>query len=87
MKVSLEERLRLDRGVAARWALGFAIAACIWTALVGMYIVSSQGGSEDLNVGNMTEEWAFIGVPLLACAAVLFVLSRWPRSRIPRGRK
>jgi hypothetical protein len=48
---------------------------------VGFYIWGSQGGSEDLNVGNMTEEWAFFGVPLLSIAALLFALSLWPRSR------
>ena len=51
--------------------------------MVGGYIWSSQGGSEDLTVGNMTEEGASIGAPLLACAAVLFVLSIWPRQRKP----
>jgi hypothetical protein len=66
---------------AARWAVGFAIAAGIWTLLVLWYIRGSQGGSEDLTVGNMTEEWAIIGVPLLVIAALLFVLSLWPRSR------
>jgi hypothetical protein len=86
MKVSLEERLQLNRRIAARRALGFAIAAGVWTALVGMYIASSRGGSEDLNVANMTEEWAIIGVPLLICAGLLFALSRWPRSRTSRGR-
>lgn len=81
MKVSLEERLRLNRRIAARWALGFAIAAGIWTLLVLWYIWGSQEGSEPLTVGNMTEEWAIIGVPLIALAALLFVLSLWPRSR------
>jgi hypothetical protein len=81
MKVNLEGQLRLNRAAAGRWALGFAIAACIWTGLVGSYVWTSQGGSDPLTVGNMTEEWAVIGVPLIAGAALLFVLSRWPRSR------
>jgi hypothetical protein len=55
--------------------------------MVGWYIWGSQEGSEPLTVGNMIEEWAFIGVPLLACAALLFALSLWPRSGIPRGQK
>jgi hypothetical protein len=66
---------------AARWAVGFAGAAGFWTLIVGFYIWGSQGGSEDLNVGNMTEEWAIIGVPLLACAVLLFVLSLLLRPR------
>jgi hypothetical protein len=66
---------------AARWAVVFASAAGFWTLMVGGYIRGSEGGSEDLNVGNMTEEWAIIGVPLLALAALLFALSLWPRSR------
>jgi hypothetical protein len=49
------------------------------------YIRGSQGGSEDLNVGNMTEEWAIIGVPLLVLAALLFVVSLWPRSSSSRS--
>jgi hypothetical protein len=66
---------------AARSAVAFAGAACFWTVMVGGYIASSRGGSEDLNVGNMTEEWAIIGVPLLVLAALLFAVSLWPRSR------
>jgi hypothetical protein len=57
------------------------VLRAIWTWLVLGYIWGSQGGSEDLNVGNMREEWASIGVPLLACAVLLFALSLWPRSQ------
>jgi hypothetical protein len=55
--------------------------------MVGWYIWGSQEGSEDLTVGNMAEEWAFIGVPLLACAVLLFAVSLWPRSRTRRGQQ
>jgi hypothetical protein len=67
--------------------VAFLGATGFWTLAVLMYIRGSQGGSEDLNVGNMTEEWAIIGVPLLACAVLLFALSLWPRSSIPPDRK
>jgi hypothetical protein len=70
---------------AARWAVGFAGATGFWTLMVLGYIRGSQGGSEDLNVGNMTEEWAIIGVPLLVLAALLFALSLWPRSPSSRS--
>jgi len=68
-------------GVFVQVGLQLAIAAGTWTLLVLLYIEGSQGGSEELNIGNMTEEWAFIGVPLLALTAFLFAVSLLPKSR------
>ena len=48
--------------------------------MVGGYIWSSQDGSEDLTVGNMTEEWAIVGLPLLVSAAILLAVAFSPRS-------
>ena len=82
MKLSLEERLQLNRRAAARWARGFVIATGIWTVLVGMqwFAWMWRGGIEGPTVGEVILFWAFLGAPLLALAAICFGLSRWPRS-------
>jgi hypothetical protein len=82
MKASLEDRLHLNRRAAAGWARGFVIAACIWTVLAALQWLAwmGRGDIEGPTVGEVILFWAFVGVPLLALAAICFGLSRWPRS-------
>jgi hypothetical protein len=85
VKVSLEERLQLNRAIAVRWALGFAIAACVWTVLMlGLAYAWTEASDGFLAmIGSMIEEWASVGLPFMF-TTLLFALSRWPRPRSTR---